>query len=179
MLKTLKRFKHDASGIAALEFALIFPILVTLFIGVGSAYDIYRAHRVVDRAAATTAELLSRYDRPLTSDDIKTVLATAKSLAGGYSATDYYTRIASIRNPYDNKDDLEPVFSYAEPSSKKWTDKELKKLDLPKIDEGESIVVVEMAASHNPIFVSSFITKLDILNFESRKPRFVKEIYVE
>ena len=34
-LKVLRRFRRDAKGLAALEFALILPVLITMLFGMG------------------------------------------------------------------------------------------------------------------------------------------------
>ena len=55
-----KRFVRDQRGVAATEFALIFPVMLALFIGMVELFDVLLADRRVTSVASSTADLVGQ-----------------------------------------------------------------------------------------------------------------------
>ncbi len=61
-----KRFLADASGTSGIEFALTFPVIVLLFIGGVTLFDIFRSYGKVVEANGIVADIIARQ---MTVDD--------------------------------------------------------------------------------------------------------------
>ncbi|MDB5541887.1 MAG: hypothetical protein JWQ89_3614 [Devosia sp.] len=84
MLSRLRRFCRDVEAVAAVEFALILPLLITLYLGTVEAATLYAADRKVATVASTMADLVSR--------EKDTILLSRLD--------DYYAATATIMQPY-------------------------------------------------------------------------------
>jgi Flp pilus assembly protein TadG len=60
--RTLGRFRRDDEAIAAVEFALIFPFLLTLYFGSMEASALFAADRRVNTISATMGDLVAQWD---------------------------------------------------------------------------------------------------------------------
>jgi Flp pilus assembly protein TadG len=62
MDQTIARFRRDDKAIAAVEFALIFPFLLTLYFGSIEASALFAADRRVNTISATMGDLVAQWD---------------------------------------------------------------------------------------------------------------------
>ncbi|HWE17677.1 MAG TPA: TadE/TadG family type IV pilus assembly protein [Hyphomicrobiaceae bacterium] len=72
--RRLRDFAQDQGGNALLEAALVFPILVGLFLGVSEFSEAFTASRRLDAAAYTAADLVAR-SQSVTAADLNGVKA--------------------------------------------------------------------------------------------------------
>jgi Flp pilus assembly pilin Flp len=59
-----RRWQADRSGIAAIEFALIVPIMAVMFIGAVELSQAITVDRRVTQVASSTADLIARWEKP-------------------------------------------------------------------------------------------------------------------
>lgn len=103
MSSLLGRYKHDTRGVAAVEFAILAPFLLFLFIGL---FEISQAHilrKNLDSSVSTIADLVSR-QQELNNGDAVGLIAGFKQLLeplgpANVSSSSFY--IASISRPSD------------------------------------------------------------------------------
>jgi Flp pilus assembly protein TadG len=57
---TLRRFWRDAAGVAAIEFAFIGPVLITMYFGIAELTQAMLAQRRVSHAASTIGDLVAQ-----------------------------------------------------------------------------------------------------------------------
>jgi len=77
----LARYKKDERGIAAVEFALILPILIVLYFGTIELARILDANRKVTLFARTLGDLSGRADNPSpSSNDMATIAGAANAI---------------------------------------------------------------------------------------------------
>lgn len=109
MFATLQEFRcraaamrRDDSGIAAIEFAMIFPILVLMLFGITDIANYFAVDRKVSQVAQTVSDLTSRYTAVQESD-----------------VTNFFTIAGAMVNPYD-KNSLKTTIHqlYLDPNSK-------------------------------------------------------------
>ncbi|MGH6735657.1 MAG: TadE/TadG family type IV pilus assembly protein [Methyloceanibacter sp.] len=83
-VSSLGRLLRDKRGVSALEFALILPALLMLYVGaveIGNALTIYRR---TSQVAATAADLTAQV-KQVTKSDVKDIQAAAGSILTPYS----------------------------------------------------------------------------------------------
>lgn len=75
----LHRFRKDKKGLAAVEFALILPLLITLFFGVVEISMMLSARAIVSNVASVTADLVAQKSA-VTASDMTNVFTAASAI---------------------------------------------------------------------------------------------------
>ncbi len=83
---------HDKKGVAAVEFALIAPLLITLYLGTLEISGALQINKKVGRSASSAAELISRLEidgttKKISSADIDAILKIGKATIQPYNFT--------------------------------------------------------------------------------------------
>lgn len=101
----LSRFRRDARGIAAVEFAVILPLMLTAFFGMIDVSTGFAVDRKVTMVSQTISDLTSRYTAVAETD-----------------VTNFFTIADAMMTPYD-KTLLKATISqiYIDPTSKSGT----------------------------------------------------------
>lgn len=97
--RRLRRFLASESGVIAIEFALVVPVLLALFLGGIDTAWLVIAHYKLERAADSVADLTARAQQ-LRSSDIRDILAAASMVAKPFDLdADGRVIASSITNP--------------------------------------------------------------------------------
>jgi Flp pilus assembly protein TadG len=75
----LRRWRRDARGMAAVEFALIVPMMAVMFIGAVELSQAITVDRRVTQVAASTADLVARAEKQISQTEITDIMRV-----GGY-----------------------------------------------------------------------------------------------
>jgi Flp pilus assembly protein TadG len=101
LFRTVKIYWRNQSGVAAIEFAFILPILVMLTFGGYEAWNMILAAQRLDRVAFSVADLASRLSNSATEGDVSNLLD------GGLY----------IAQPFDIKKDGRIILSVIDPGA--------------------------------------------------------------
>lgn len=181
LLKTISDWRRDESGVVAMEFAFIAPVLIFMFFGAISIYDTMRAARQASQTTLILSDLATR-TLDMSDDKRDALFITANSLMSSWDANGTYSiSVTSVINPKEEAgdEDVDAEVSWSEATSEtaKIKDADLAKFDLPTIIEGDSLVLVEIKGDYSPIFAMLGIeTSYSIERSSVRRPRFVSEL---
>ena len=64
------RFLRDEAGVAAIEMALIFPVMMVLFVGMIDVTTLLSDNRRVSHSATVVADVVTRLQNPTTPDEV-------------------------------------------------------------------------------------------------------------
>ena len=92
----LARLRRDSRGVTVVEFALIAPILLTLYLAGFSLSDAIACQRKVTLTARTVSDLASRYSS-MSATDADTVLAVSTQVLSPYNAARAQIRLSEVR----------------------------------------------------------------------------------
>jgi Flp pilus assembly protein TadG len=96
----LRRFRGDGHGVAAIEFALILPILIILTLGCFEVPRYVLLWQRLERAASGVSDLVAQADEPLTANQMTDIFSAAKIMMQPYAIfTDGTIIVTSINNP--------------------------------------------------------------------------------
>jgi Flp pilus assembly protein TadG len=87
ILSRIRRFSHDVRAVAAVEFALVVPLLITLYLGTIEATMLYSADHKVATVASTMADLVSRENGEIKGTVLTTYFAAAATIMQPYTTT--------------------------------------------------------------------------------------------
>ena len=97
MRRFLARAAADRKGAAAVEFALILPVLFLLNIGAAEALQIYQVQRNVAHAAATMADITAQ-GRTITDAELQDILSAGVSIMHPFPTAKLQQRLTSMTN---------------------------------------------------------------------------------
>jgi Flp pilus assembly protein TadG len=89
------RLWRDARGIAAIEFALLFPVLMTLYIGTVETTQVLTADRRVILLGSTLADITSQASK-LSGSDLSGLIAASSSVLSPLSSSAAKIRLSSV-----------------------------------------------------------------------------------
>jgi Flp pilus assembly protein TadG len=86
-LACLCRLREAREGVAAVEFALIVPIMVFMFIGAVEMSQAVTVDRRVSQVAATTGDLVARIDSDITQDEVLDIAKVGSYLMNPFTGS--------------------------------------------------------------------------------------------
>lgn len=92
----LARFRSDRSGIAALEFALILPIMLMLYLGGVEVGDALTIKRKVTNVTSTIADLVAQA-KTVDDNDMKNILDAAASIITPYDENKLRIKVSGVK----------------------------------------------------------------------------------
>lgn len=102
-LSRIKAFRRARSGVAALEFALILPVMLTLYIGGVEVTDGLIAKRKVSHAASAIADLVAQDTQIADSAEMADIFAAGSAIMAPFSATSLKVAVIGIAVDADKK----------------------------------------------------------------------------
>ncbi|MEM8988393.1 MAG: TadE/TadG family type IV pilus assembly protein [Pseudomonadota bacterium] len=96
-LHALKRFKRSETAVAAVEFALIAPVLLSMFFGTIEASEIFTANRKVVNAVNAVSDLTAQA-KEVTPDDLDDIFRAAEEMLRPYDATGLKLVVTSVKS---------------------------------------------------------------------------------
>ncbi len=158
------RLRQDASGIAAVEFAMVVPIMFMLFVGSIEFSQALTVDRRVTQSASATADLIARAPTTgLTAGDVDGHLRIIEQLISPYDLAPLTVKIASVKAQAD------PANPAALNYRVDWSRdnrggtpyaRNAPYTDIPAglLVGGESVIVAEAKYVYTPLIFSYFIT---------------------
>jgi Flp pilus assembly protein TadG len=96
----LKRFRRDVRGVAAIEFALILPVLVLLTLGCFEVPSYVLLWQRLERTASGISDLVAQADEPMTDQQMVDIFSAGKIMMQPYNIiTNGSMVVTSINNP--------------------------------------------------------------------------------
>lgn len=96
----LRKFSKDTKGVSALEFALIAPILIILYLGTAELTMALTADRKVTGAANTVADLIAQDDF-VSDTELSDILSAGDAIIYPETSSNLALRISSVRMDID------------------------------------------------------------------------------
>lgn len=101
-LRFLRRFGVSEKGIAAMEFALIAPAMITLYFGITEITDEMSASAKVTSMASTAADLVAQV-KTVSNSDVADVFAAVNAIMYPYPSTGTKIVISSLVDAGNNQ----------------------------------------------------------------------------
>ena len=95
MISWIRLFLKQKSGVSSVEFALIAPLMITIFLGLVELSDGLTATRKVASATSTAADLIGR-TKTASNSDIADVFSATRAILEPYDTSSVVVRISSV-----------------------------------------------------------------------------------
>ncbi len=94
-LGILHRFGLDARGVSALEFALIAPVMILIYFGVGELCEAMMAQRRTSHATSAIGDLTTQ-SQSVASSDVSDIFAAATTIMAPFPTAPLKLRMTSV-----------------------------------------------------------------------------------
>lgn len=174
--KTLTRFKRDRSGVAALEFALIAPIMIAMYFGIAEISHAISIDRKVSHATNVAGDLATQITQ-LETDDVKEVMVATLKVLSIADSQNVNIELASYdldpsNNPRllgkANLNSGSQPFKAFDPSS----------LDSRILSQDSGIIVARIAYNFEPLQVRYFDSNVNLRETFMFKPRQSEKVQI-
>ncbi|HWD27051.1 MAG TPA: TadE/TadG family type IV pilus assembly protein [Rhizomicrobium sp.] len=95
MLKLLRKFRRDNKGLAAIEFAMLAPVMAAMFLGSIELCDALNCQQKVTGMASTAADLVAQ-ETVMKNADISNVFSAMNAIVYPYPTTNLRIVITSL-----------------------------------------------------------------------------------
>lgn len=95
MLKLFRKFRRANEGLAAIEFAMLLPVMITMFLGSIELTDALTCKQKVVGLAATAADLIAQ-EKNVTDADMSNVFSAVNSIVYPYPTANVKIVISSL-----------------------------------------------------------------------------------
>jgi Flp pilus assembly protein TadG len=137
----------DRRGVSAVEFALIVPLLILIYVGVAEINNLLTVYRRTATVAAAAADLTAQVKR-VDTNELKDISAAAGAILAPYSTDPLRLVISSV--VADNKNVGKVAWSYANKGATRATNSSYA---VPEglTEPGSSVIVAELTYDFTPL----------------------------
>ena len=171
LLASLRRCQR---GIAAVEFALILPILILLLLGTTELTRALTYDRKISQIASTVADLVSQASA-LSSGEVTDIFSASEAILEPYPSTTLGIVIASVEFDADGN----PTVSWSRAhQATPWTANAVPPIEIPvaiRIPDTSTIVAVS-SYTYEPIFTAVITENIELGETFLLRPRLVDTI---
>jgi len=178
--QTLQRFKRNTRGVAAVEFALIIPVMLAVYIGSIEASTLITMDRKVQTVASTVGDLVSRAEE-LEASRMEEFFLAATGIMTPYDASPIRQTVTVVHidefgNPivdksvqYENAT-YSPTSSYAVGNSYPLPQE---MVDIANTAPGtNTVIIAEVSYAYTPLFGIFFNQPVNLYRSSFFLPRF-------
>lgn len=172
ILCSLLRFARDCRAVAALEFALVLPVLVLVLFGTVEIGNALLLDRKVTAAAQTAADLVAQ-QKVVTSGDIANIWRAIDNIIAPFDSAGTTYHLVSMVADEDGAVSID------------WQQNRggsaLASLDLPAgiATPEESVIVAQITYSYVPVFGDLIFGSYDITDTAYLRPRTVDQVELQ
>lgn len=172
MAAILRRFCRSGEAAAAVEFALILPLLLTMYLGSVELSSAISVDKRIATVSGALGDLVARSDGSITQATLNDYFAAASLTMAPYESTGVAQVVSCVRinndlttqvmwsRGYNGGVAYANNFAYVVPD------------DLKNIAKGGYVIVAESEVSYTPLFAYFFETAFDLYRQAFYLPRF-------
>ena len=167
-----RRLAPSERGVTVIEFALVFPIMLIIFIGMVEFGEAFSVSRKISNAASTVSDLVSQ-ETAVTNARLANIATIADELIRPYGGAPFSLRIISVVAD-DKNEKVSVAWSYPEGAAAVGS--EYKALPSAAMTEANSsLIVAETSYAFTPT-VGHFIGSVTLNGIAYFRPRMVQSV---
>lgn len=168
VLRSMKFWFEDQKAFAATEFSLLFPILMTLMVGVfDMGYGILAAQKTI-RASQVTADLVARH-KTVSNSDVQEAIMGGQLALVPFDTTSYGYDIISLE--FDENGQAEMPALWRQTSGNMAANDGFVNALTGLGSPGEGLIVVQVSFEYEPLFSGYLFGTMTFSEIAFLKPR--------
>lgn len=164
MLGFVHRWRSDARGMAAVEFAMIAPIMGIMFIGAVELSQAITVDRRVTQVASSTADLVARSEKQIAQSEIQDIMKVGGYLLEPYSQTPLTIVLRNVTSSPTNatiaKQSWTCTYNGATKSQTCQCSNASFSLPANLVTTNDSVVVSEVTYNYKPLVFDYFLKRM-------------------
>jgi Flp pilus assembly protein TadG len=141
------RLMHDRRGVSAVEFALIAPTLIVLYLGIAETGNLITVYRRMSAVASTAADLTAQ-TKTVSTADLKDVVSASSAILTPYSTQPLKVVLSSVVADQNNNGKVS--WSYASKGSPRAVNSAYP-VPTGLTEAGSSVIVAEITYAFTPL----------------------------
>jgi Flp pilus assembly protein TadG len=157
LVAALRRIAADRRAVSAVEFALLLPLMLTLFIGGNEVSQAMTIYRKVGRTGATLGDLVTQVST-LSTADMTNILAAAAAVMAPYDSANAKLVVSAVN--YTTSSGYKVAWSVAS-NDTAWTCASTPPITIPAglVSDGQQLIVTRAQYVYTSLF-STFMTDI-------------------
>jgi Flp pilus assembly protein TadG len=156
-LDRLSRLRSDARGVAAIEFAMVVPLMIAMFVGAVEFSQVITVDRRVSQVASATADLIAR-TKSLDTTGMNGVMQVVQELVKPYSASPLKLSVISVAANVNNASDTNVCWSHHhQGGTGAYTRGSPYSLPNGVVEKGDSVIVTEVKYNYTPLIFNTYL----------------------
>jgi len=151
-----RRFSRDSDGVAAVEFGLLVPLLLVMFVGTLEIGQAVGLDRRVSMATASTADLIAR-EKTASNASLDGVMQIVKHLLSPYDSNNLSIAVVSVKADPSNAANTRVEWSYSFQGASVPSKCAPYAMPAGLLGAGASAIIVEGKYDYEPLLVSYFL----------------------
>jgi Flp pilus assembly protein TadG len=177
---TLRRFGRAQKAAAAVEFALILPVMLTLYVGSIELSAAFSMDQRVITIAGTVGDLVARTNGTLAASDLTNYFQAAQAIMAPYSPTKLEQVVSVVAVDSSGNTKVEWSVGYnggsAQTCGQPYTTVHPIPTAMTNISEGSIIIVSEASYVYPPLLGLFFKNSFNFYHQNFYLPRYDKDI---
>jgi Flp pilus assembly protein TadG len=155
--RMLRRLDRDERGVAAIEFAMIVPIMFFLFVGAVEFSQAITVDRRVTQIASSTADLIAR-EKTLTTGQMTGIMGIINHLVKPYDQTKLKLTVTNVRAAMASATNTTVCWSHNHNGGvQTYAPGQSYVLPTGIVEAGNSVIVAEVRYEYEPLIFKYFI----------------------
>jgi Flp pilus assembly protein TadG len=156
-LSGARRFRRDKRGVAAIEFAMVVPLMVMMFVGTVEFSQAITVDRRVSQVASSTADLVARA-KSLSPTEMNGIMDVIEQLVKPYDHTLLKLTVLNVQASPSDVNTTKVCWSYSHNGGTGSYPKD-SSYELPAgvVEAGDSVIVAEVSYAYTPLIFDYFI----------------------
>ncbi len=151
-----RRFSRNNDGVAAVEFGLLVPLLLVMFVGTLEIGQAVGLDRRVSMATASTADLIAR-EKTASNASLDGVMQIVKHLLSPYDSNNLSIGVVSVKADPSNAANTRVEWSYSFQGASVPSKCAPYAMPAGLLGAGASAIIVEGKYDYEPLLVSYFL----------------------
>ena len=147
MISSVKNFLHNRDAVGAVEFVLILPFMLILWMGVVELIELHLSGRKATVAAQTAADLIAQ-EKSMTSGQLDDIVAAVKEVMKPYPSSSMGFDFASVEADLDGNVSI--GWRHALGTVEAGTN--IPARAIPLVTQNDSVIAVKITYTHETTF---------------------------
>ncbi|MBD8065714.1 pilus assembly protein [Devosia sp. PTR5] len=168
---------RDRAGTAAVEFALIVPIMLLVYVGTMEASSLITMDRKIQSVSGAVGDLVARADKVLTTNQLKDYFQAASGIMTPFSSSGVKQVVTAVNVAPDGSTSVEWTSQYQNgtySTTTEYTPGQTYPLPAPMIAvaKGKMVIAAEASYSYKPLYGIVFDQAVTLSRAGFFMPRF-------
>lgn len=178
ILWTLRAFARRETGVAAVEFALVVPLMLSVYLGCTEATALLTADRKVQSVAGAIGDLVARTNKTIAASQLEDYFLASTSIMAPYSTAGLVQTVTAVSVAANGEATVLWSARYEDGALSKTVAEHPRNsiFDLPNemkaIAAGQTVIAAETEYSYRPLLGMVFKDALDLNRSALFMPRF-------